>query len=185
VGRRPHVRFLFGLVAGMALVFAASANAYTIAQSGRPGKVGPKGIVGYSYSDAAPYVAWPGGTIGRSPAAPDRLQIICARYSIFDWNYTYGTWDLYDTSPQGRQNCTTVLRSQHLNMAPIIHSGTTSFGRVRGVWTISWYANLPTYRRIGSLVLDFRDEGDYSCATAGCNVSYNSASDRYYLTFPG
>lgn len=142
-------------------------------------------LVGYDYASQAPFVAWPTGIVYRSPAAADRLQIICVREYIFDWNYTTGSWYIWDSWPEGRQNCFTANRGQHVNMGPISRSNGTTWGRYRGVWTINWYANVPTYRRIGSVVLDFKDEGDYRCATTGCRILYNVSQDRYFLFFPG
>ena len=183
---RLQIRGLAGVVfATIALVLASSVNAYTIAKrSGRPGSVAAKKLAGYNYFGQAPYVRWPSGTVYRSPAAPSRLQVICARYLIFDWNYTYGNWFVSDTAPRGRQTCVTVNRGQRLTMASIEQSNGTQFSRLRGVWRISWYANVPYYRRIGYLLLDFNDKGDYYCATSGCNVHYNYPQDRYFLYFP-
>jgi hypothetical protein len=171
-------------LAVIALVLASSVNAYTVAQrSGRPGKIAAKKLVGYNYFGDLPYVAWPSGTIYRSPAAPRRLQVICARYLIFDWNYTDGSWFLSDMAPQG-ESCVTASRGQHVNMVSLERSNGTAFSRLRGVWKISWYANRPTYRRIGYLKLDFNDQGDYRCATGVCSVYHQYSDDRYFLFFP-
>jgi hypothetical protein len=187
--RRPR-RLRIGGAAGIgfaaiALVLASSVNAYTIAQrSGRPGKVTAQKLVGYNYFGDVPYVAWPGGKVYRSPAAPKRLQVICVRYVILDWNYSYGNWFVSDMAPRGRHHCFDVSKGRHLNMPSIQRSNVTVFSRPRSVWRISWWANAPYYRKIGSEVIDFRNEGDYWCATGGCDVHYDGPADRYYLYFP-
>jgi hypothetical protein len=178
---------LAGIVLATALlVFAGTADAYRwAAWSGRPGKIAAKKLQGYNYSTQAPFIVWPSGKIYRSPAAPYRMQIICATYVIYDWNYTYGRWYVSATAPRGRNHCWDVYRGQYLNMPSIPRADATSLGRYRGMWRITWWANAPTYRRIGYALLDFKDPGDYACYTNQCQVFYSSPQDRYYLFFPG
>jgi hypothetical protein len=186
---RTHARrFFAAVVVGTAafLSVVATASAYQVTRSaGRPGVVNAKAILGYAYTLQAPSVSWPGGKIYRSPAAPNRLQIICARYVLYDWNYTWGAWQTFATAPAGRQTCVSVARGAHVNMASITHAGGWDSGRYRGVWGIRWYANRPTYRMIASETLDFEDQGDYVCETGGCQILYMLDQDRYVLFFPG
>lgn len=185
--RVPRTTSVGFVAAAVALIVSSATGAYTVSSStGRPGVVKAKRILGSNPgAPSTQSVRWPGGTIYRSPAAADRLQFVCARYRIYDWNYTYGKWYVWAIAPQGRETCVSVSRGEHVNMASIPSTGGTDFGRYRGVWKIAWYANLPAYRQIASVTLDFRDAGDYSCLTSACQVFYSDPSDRYYLFFPG
>src|SRR5438046_3180914 len=96
------------IAAALALVLTGSASAYSTRSTGRPGGLSAMKLVGYDYAGQAPFVAWPAGIVYRSPAAADRLQVICVREYIFDWNYTSGSWYIWDSWPEGRQNCFTA-----------------------------------------------------------------------------